>query len=271
LATQTCWSSITKCWNEYYLYALSHQFYQLTLQLIRRYLNWCQEQFETHFNGIPVLDYCFVVHDLQTFRSKLKLEIRTVLNSNKTTGVLPAQTQDSICNQIENISNDELATFSDSISKFIISNLSQRTQAELQNITSIPRSYRLTNAPIPTNPMDYVKNILVPLTNFSKTYSHILGDELCYQWSKQVLTLLIARYYELGKQILQAERQKDSLLKKKNPRVAGESQGELSDTDKMTLQLGLDVEHFFAELKLFGLSATDLPGTAELSSLTNGS
>jgi len=266
-ATNTCWTSISKCWNECYLYSLSHQYFKFTIQIIRQYGLWCNQQIGTVFGGLSVSDLCFVFADVTKLQNKLYLEMPQLLNANKTTGVLPQEVQTSILAQISLISTKEIQPLIDRLVSEICADLVRQTTSQLQNIQSIPRAYRLTNAPPPSCPMEYAKNLLNPLKQFQTKYDHV-PPAIFRGWATHVLNIIVPSYLSMGKTLIEAELKKDSVLSKtasrKIPLNPNPRTGELSDSEKMNLQVILDIEFFLQSVQQFGFNNSEINGLEEM-------
>lgn len=75
------------------------------------------------------------------------------------------------------------------ITKEIVNELSEQCVTYLKQVSDIPRLFRRTKRDVPTKPCPYVKNAMVPLTNFYMDYNKII-PETVIPWLELTLSSL---------------------------------------------------------------------------------
>lgn len=264
-----CWNSLQLCWNEFYLFPLSHRFFKLTLQIIKRFHAGTKEAIGKKFAPLKESDGIYYYHDIKLFREKLSAGTAT-LYSKDSTKVAPLSPvlKSEIKSQIMNLSN-QLVVLLEEISQSLIRVLTDKCAKELSGIHSIPRAYRLVTGAVVEHPMQYVENLLKPLMDFHEKYKFVLHKPTWKEWLVTIVDALLKKYSEMVKTLLTTERQREDLLLKvkktqKSPTNATQP-NELTDTDKMELQLQLDFKKFAELLCSFsGMKITSFEAYFEL-------
>uniref|UniRef100_A0A6B2KZ62 COG complex component COG2 C-terminal domain-containing protein n=1 Tax=Arcella intermedia TaxID=1963864 RepID=A0A6B2KZ62_9EUKA len=245
------WKALVSCWGDFLLAPLSHRFFKLSLQIMKRYSSWI-ETILGNLETLPVLDLTYVYRDVELLQVLIETRLPQMISQNKQMELLSPSVVESMISSLVAMTCKTLVGISQSLSGAVQKKLIVLCQAEIQNIVTIPRAYRLTGKNVMNQPMPYVNSLLAPLFSFQKTHSQLIEKEKWKIWLRSVLNPVIEKYIESASQILAGERQKEvilSKLPKKQQVNAAPKLLNLSDTDKMTLQLILDIKHFFNLLK----------------------
>jgi len=113
----------------------------------------------------------------------------------------------------------------------------------------------MTNKPAPTRPSPYTASILRPLVDFSKGPGFaLLADSEGYAEMAKVAVVerVSQRFHLMAEELIETVKKTESSLKKLKNRgsAAGSSEaGSMSDTDKICLQLLLDVQEYARQAK----------------------
>lgn len=78
------------------------------------------------------------------------------------------------------------------VTKEIVNELSEQCVTYLKQVSDIPRLFRRTKRDVPTKPCPYVKNAIVPLTNFHVDYNKIIPETVIL-WLELTLSSLTER------------------------------------------------------------------------------
>jgi len=235
-----------------------------------------------------VPDYTYFCYDIGCLEKKIVQHLPKIITKNKQTENLTPDLLVSLTDAIVSMSTSTLSQINGKISTIILKRITEQTQNELQNIVTIPRAYRLTGKGVANKPMAYVNNLQNPILSFYSSYSDYLDKEKWQEvWLQEILTNLIEKYIEMANQLLTSERQKDAIISKVNKTqkshagtggvvapgaAASTAPTVLSDTDKMTLQLILDIQHFSSQLlRNFNINSDIYPPFQKLWSLVSDS
>eukprot|EP00884_Botryococcus_braunii_P005660 jgi/Botrbrau1/15095/Bobra.0255s0008.1 len=150
----------------------------------------------------------------------------------------------------------------------IVGDISERCAVVCKQMNGITATYRMTTRPLPSRPSHYVGGILGPLRTFLDAEpAKLLREAAVAELSAGTVDTVARRYASMAVRMLETLRKTESSLKrlKKNRTVEPAADGsQLSDIDKISLQLFLDVEEFGRQAAKFGVVPADLPGYQEL-------
>jgi conserved oligomeric Golgi complex subunit 2 len=126
----------------------------------------------------------------------------------------------------------------------------------------------MTNRPPPERPSAFVKGVLRPLKDFSSQWGERAPADVSATWQSAVLLHVTEKYLEAMRELLVTARQMEDALKKRRggravtrrgstlgaaDGAAATAAANLSDTDKIVMQLLLDAQEFGRELTALGL------------------
>ncbi|XP_010536632.1 PREDICTED: conserved oligomeric Golgi complex subunit 2 [Tarenaya hassleriana] len=276
--------SLRSCWKEDVLvFSAADKFLRLTLQLLSRYSNWLSSALTTrkmgNANPIPGCewavsatpdDFVYVIHDINCLASEVcgnYIGHVMQLLSSCSTEVLDLVRQ-SILHGGESLKN-----VLPSVSSTIIEVIVDKSVEDLRQLKGITATYRMTNKPLPTRHSPYVTGILRPLKAFldGDKASNYLTPETRQELLLGTVTEITRRYYELTSDLVNVARKTESSLQRIRQgaqRRAGASSDvsdhNISDTDKMCMQLFLDIQEYGRNLAAVGVKAADIPAYRSL-------
>ncbi|KAI9484960.1 oligomeric golgi complex component, COG2-domain-containing protein [Zychaea mexicana] len=280
-ATRAVSNAIEQCWSDHvFLYGLSHRFWKLTLQLLRRYNLWAsnvlQHLLETSAGtdksnnnqgadssnksdakqndetGV-LLRLVILSHDVEGLihESKdyaTKIIIPKLPNSVQQDLPLIRESMDGILQELERSTATE-------IQHRIIHVISQRCIESLELVTGIIKQYRHTNRQPPTEPSSLIPSLFNPYTTFVKQNAAWIDEEKSVAWGYMIADAVITRYTAvMTEQLTKMRKMEDSLKRlkkgKKSSRMtsSGGQSGGMTDEDKIQLQFLLDVRQLKHEL-----------------------
>ncbi|GFZ17420.1 hypothetical protein Acr_26g0006900 [Actinidia rufa] len=164
-------------------------------------------------------------------------------------------------------------TGSNPVSEWAISAVPDDFVYDLRQLKGITATYRMTNKPLPVRHSPYVSGVLRPLKAFldgerSATYlTRDMRDELVQGAAVEIT----GRYHELAADLVSVARKTESSLQRIRQgaqRRAGASldvsDHNVSDTDKICMQLFLDIQEFGRNLAALGVEAAKIPAYRSL-------
>jgi len=211
---------------------------------------------------------------LLVWKKKIADDLPKIMKENKQMENLTPDLLSSIIDSMVTMTKNSLIKISTKITTILLKKITEQTHNELQNIVTIPRAYRLTGIDVDKKPMPYVQNLLNPVTSFYSAYAPFINQETWQEvWLKEILTNLIEKYIEMANQLLTTERKKEAIISRVNKTKGSVAltRASMSDTDKMTLQLILDIRHFLVLLSKFGINGDHFPPFQRLWALVSDS
>jgi len=129
-------------------------------------------------------------------------------------------------------------------------------------IGSIPAFYRMLNKPLPTKASPYVESALKPVRALHEVASqNSMPETDCRDWVRKSVDEAGVEFATQATHLLDSMRQQAASLARLNRSVSASS--EVSDLDKIHVQLCLDVDTFTQVAATFGASSTE-PGLTKL-------
>eukprot|EP00741_Cyanophora_paradoxa_P012665 tig00020614_g12236.t1 len=272
---------------EVFLPMLAHQFAKLALQCIARYKNWLTAGLQQVLSGaqsgaaapqagwaaLAPEQYILAYHDtellLTRFQSRVPAALRKRMEA--LSGKLPEDFGERLCRE----SAESVRAVLPELSKIITSHVLSKCLENLQAVRGVTAMYRMTNKPPPTKPSMYVATILQPLGQFAQEVeaSSLVSRAVLQSWTLAAVTSVADRYNEMTTELITTVRKTESSLKRlqaKKPAAgpaAPASAQAMGDTDKICLQLYLDVEELGRLMKKLGVEAASLASFASLHDL----
>jgi hypothetical protein len=170
------------------------------------------------------------------------------------------------------VSIHSLIELNSQLNEKVIAILVQQACQQLKNANDIPRLYRRTNRETPKQPSNYVKQAVECFNDFNGTWSAYLAkDDLSVNFLQKMIDQTCQKYFTISSDLLTSvKKMEDSLKQLKRARgyakqtptstadptatITPQSQAQttsnvqLSDDDKIRLQLYLDVCEFGTSL-----------------------
>ncbi|CEP12983.1 hypothetical protein [Parasitella parasitica] len=226
--------AINQCWSDQiFLYGLSHRFWKLTLQLIKRYQGWATQVMNDNATNNEVL--ANLANDVVNLIKAIKNQtLETILPK------LPSNIQD--VPLIKDSMDEALDQLSHSVEPKITDNITNSISINcleaLKPIKNVANQYRHSrDKPKPAEPSSFIPNIFKPFHTLVE--KHNCSAELQKKWATIVAKNIVAEYTATLDDIL------SSLSKTEKNKTKG---SKLSDEDKIRLQFLLDVKQFGKEL-----------------------
>ncbi|KAM0947073.1 hypothetical protein DsansV1_C08g0082281 [Dioscorea sansibarensis] len=270
--------SLRSCWNEdVIIFSCADKFLRLSLQLISRFSSWLASGLEAqkahHLSSnsttnpgwaiaADVEDFIFVMHDARLLISELTSGF--LANVIEHLESCPADVlnivKDSILHAAKSL-EDSVPAIMDTI----IEGTAVKCIEDLKHLKGITATYRMTNK-LPVRHSPYVSGVLRPLKAF------IDGDRVTYLTieARHELLLGIAeritiRYHDFAADVVNVSRKTEtSLLRLRQGaqrRVGASSDAvdnNISDTEKICMQIFLDIQEYGRNLAALGIRAADI-------------
>ncbi|KAJ8466333.1 hypothetical protein OPV22_028885 [Ensete ventricosum] len=274
----TLMESLKSCWSDDVL-ILSHsdKFLRLSLQLVSRYSSWLSHGLSARKTrsassrpvqnaewsiSAQVEDFIYVMHDVTFLGSELSGDflgqVIQVLGS--CSDEIVDLVRQSILQAGKNL-EDLLPAIMDTMVEALV----EKSVEDLRQLKGVTATYRLTNK-LPVIPSQYVSLILRPLKAFLdgehiKLLMKDAQNELLHGVTEKITT----RYYELAADTVNVARKTESSLLRLRQgaqrRVGATSDSvdnNISDTEKICMQLFLDVQEYGRNLSAMGIEASEI-------------
>jgi len=178
-------------------------------------------------------------------------------------------------NQIKDIINNginetvkEMELLLPRLTNIFCSFLISKCSENLELINTIRSTYRMTNKPIPTKPSVYVSSIVGPLESFLSSKSYTIETETKHQWIIKILTPVTEGFKTNASNVLQSVSASNDILnkivKRNKPTTTAAQESSVSDIDKISIQLYLDVDRYSILIQKLGISISQIPSFNDL-------
>ncbi|XP_050224191.1 conserved oligomeric Golgi complex subunit 2 [Mercurialis annua] len=280
----TLLESLRSCWREDVLIlSFSDKFFRLSLQLLTRYSSWLSSGlaarkmgnsgsntgYEWAISAMPD-DFIYIIHDITGLATVVcgdYLEHILQLLSSCSADILDLVKQSIL--QAGKSLND-LAPLAINA---IIETLVNRAVEDLRQVKGISATYRMTNKPLPQRHSPYVSGVLQPLKAFldgERAMTYLTKDN-----RRELLvgaaTEITGRYFELADETVSVARKTEVSLQKirqgAQKRGAASSDAtdrSVSNSDKICMQLFLDIQEYGRNLSALGVEADNIPAYRSL-------
>ncbi|CAN6806200.1 unnamed protein product [Brassica oleracea] len=274
----TLLESLRSCWKEDVLvFSAADKFLRLALQLLSRYCNWVSSAVNARKSNASLTpgcewvvsataeDFVYVIHDVNCIVSEVRGDylghISHYLSS------CPSEVLDvvrkSILQGVESLQN-----VLPLVKKTIIEVIVDKSVEELSQLKGIAATCMMSNKPLPIRHSPYVVGLLRPLKAFLEgdKARHYLTHETREELLLGTLTEMTRRYYELAAGRLSDARKTETYLQKtrKNAQkragaaASGVADHNESGTEKMCMQLFLDLQEYGRNICALGLNPADI-------------
>ncbi|XP_042426787.1 conserved oligomeric Golgi complex subunit 2-like isoform X2 [Zingiber officinale] len=274
----TLMESLKSCWSDDVLIiAHSDKFLRLSLQLISRYSTWlfhglsarksrnastnASQNFEWAISA-QVEIFVYVMHDITVLVGEICGDyLGQVLQAlGSCSGEVVDLVRQSIL-QAGRTLEDLLPSVLDTMIEAIV----EKSVEDLRQLKGVTATYRMTNK-LPVRPSPYVSLILRPLKVFfegelMKFLTKDAQNQLLHGATEKITT----RYYELASDTVNVARKTESSLLRLRQgaqrRVGATSDAQdnnISDTEKICMQLFLDIQEYGRNLSAMGVEATEI-------------
>ncbi|KAF7135791.1 hypothetical protein RHSIM_Rhsim08G0188800 [Rhododendron simsii] len=275
---------LMSCWREDVLVlSCSDKFLRLSLQLISRYSHWVSAGLaarkagnagstpgsEWAISAVPD-DFIYIIHDLNCLAERICGDflghVVEVLSSSSS----------EVLDLVKQSILEGGASLKDLIPKVInsiIQTVVEKSVEDLKQLKGITATYRMTNKPLPVRHSPYVSGVLrllKTLLDGERATAYLtrdIRDELVQGAALEIT----GRYYELAADLVSVARKTESSLQRIRQgaqRRAGASSdvsdNNVSDTDKICMQLFLDIQEYGRNLSALGVEAVKIPAFCSL-------
>ncbi|CAF2027898.1 unnamed protein product [Brassica napus] len=274
----TLLESLRSCWKEDVLvFSAADKFLRLTLQLLSRYCVWVSSALHTRKgNASPspgcdwavsasAEDFVYVIHDVNYLASEVcgdyLKHISQYISSCST------EVRDVVRMSILQ-GGDKLKEVLPSLANTIIEIIVDKSVEDLRQVKGITATYRLTNKPPPVRHSPYVVGILRHVKAFleGEKATRYLTQATREELLLRTVTEITRRYYELADEVVSVARRTESSLQqfrrkaqKRAGAASGVSDDNVSETDKMCMQLFLDTQEYGRNISALGLKPAEIP------------
>ncbi|CAI0446406.1 unnamed protein product [Linum tenue] len=159
------------------------------------------------------------------------------------------------------------------VMKAVIDTLKDKAEEDLKQLKGITATYRMTNKPLPVRHSPYVSGLLRPVKAFleGERATTYLTEEVRKELLLGTAIAITDCYSKLATELVSLARKTESSLQKIRQgaqRRAGTSSDvsdhSISDTDKMCMQLFLDIQEYGRNLAALGVDAANIPSYRSL-------
>ncbi|CAL4920120.1 unnamed protein product [Urochloa decumbens] len=272
--------SLQACWSDEVL-VFSHcdKFLRLSLQLISRYTTWLSSGLSARKASdgspnspadaewalsIPVDDFIYIMHDVHAVIGELSESGSFIGHVNQLLASCPIEVlnlvKQSILQAVE-----PLKELLPAIMNVMIGIIVKKSNEDLKHLKGITATYRMTNK-LPVRHSPYVSGILHPLKVFleGERVNYLSEDDktkLCRGCTDKITAI----YYDLVSEVVTVARKTQSSLQRLRQgaqrRVGAStdtSDNIISDTDKICVQLFLDIQEYARNLGAIGIDAREI-------------
>ncbi|XP_020166308.1 conserved oligomeric Golgi complex subunit 2 [Aegilops tauschii subsp. strangulata] len=272
--------SLQSCWSDDVLvFSHSDKFLRLSLQLISRYTTWLSSGLAARNASdgstsspadsewalsVPVEDFIYVMHDVNAVIGELSESGDFVGRVNQLLASCPIEVltlvKQSILQAVE-----PLKELLPSIMDVMIGVIVKRSNEDLKHLKGITATYRMTNK-LPVRHSPYVSGILHPLKVFLEgDRVHYLSEDDKTKLRRGSTDKITATYYDMVSEVVNVARKTESSLQRlrqgQQKRIGGSTDASdniISDTDKICMQLFLDIQEYARNLRTLGIDAREI-------------
>lgn len=281
-ASCVLWESLLRCWHEdVFISSVSDKFLRLTLQLLSRYTAWLDaglaarklQQSDGASGGewglvASAEDFVLVQHDVGA--------LAAAVEGPELAGILPLLLGPAVPADVQEASQQIVVAAAKSllqrvegISDVLTDVVAEKCVEVLRQLKGITATYRMTNKPLPVRHSHYVLGVLQPLRGFiDGERATCLSQQARRELITWVAERVTSRYDEMARELVtMARKTEESLLRLRRDRrgaTADPSISNISDTDKITMQLFLDVQEYGRQLARFNVNPGEVPSYVSL-------
>ncbi|KAL7099260.1 hypothetical protein ACP275_09G072100 [Erythranthe tilingii] len=267
---------LRSCWRDDVLVlSCSDKFLRLFLQLLSRYSNWLSAGLNARKTGnasgnewaisATPYDFLYVIHDINWLVDEVCGDyLGHVLELLKSCS---PEVRDLVKQGILQGGNS-LKVLQPLVINSIVETLVEKSVEDFRQLKGIAATYRITNKPLPVRHSPYVSAVLRPLKAFleAEQAATYLTKELRKELVHGAAFEITRRYYELASDLVSVAKKMESSLQKM--RLGAQRRGgassdvsdhNVSETDKICMQLLLDIQEYGRNLASLGVDAADIP------------
>lgn len=274
---------LNRCWQDgVYIAAIADKFLRLTLQLLSRYSTWLSTGLSTRKRGSTSSntggewalvatpeDFIFMRRDVDLLVKEINgpyLEHVISLLVSCPNEVLALVKQSVL--HTSHALLDSVPIIMDVMIEAVV----EKSVEVLRQLKGITATYRMTNKPLPVRHSPYVSGVLQPLKAFLEGERAIyLTEKTRNELLQSAAERITTRYNELAWELVTVARRTESSLQRirqgaqrRGGAGTDSSDVNISDTDKICMQLFLDVQEYGRRLAALGIVAAEIPDYASL-------
>ncbi|CAN7114444.1 hypothetical protein HID58_008823 [Brassica napus] len=270
--------SLRSCWKEdVHIFSAADKFLRLALQLLSRYCNWVSSAVNARKSNASLTpgcewavsataeDFVYVIHDVNCIVSEVRGDYLGLISHYLSS--CPSEVLDvvrkSMLQGVESLEN-----VLPLVKKTIIEVIVDKSVEELSQLKGIAATCMMSNKPLPIRHSPYVVGLLRPLKAFLEgdKARHYLTHETREELLLGTLTEMTRRYYELAAGRLSDARKTETYLQKSRQNAqkragaaaSGVTDHNVSGTEKMCMQLFLDLQEYGRNISALGLNPADI-------------
>lgn len=275
---------LRSCWrDDVFVLSCADKFLRLFLQLLSRFSNWLSVGMDARKAGnagsksgsewaisASPEDFLYIIHDLNCLVEEIcGGYLGNVLELLKSCS---PEVLDPVRQSILQGGNS-LKVLLPLVMNSIIETLVEKSVEDLRQLKGITATYRVGQRPLPVRHSPYVSGVLRPLKAFldGERVAMYLTGNLRNELLQSATSEITRRYYELAAELVSVARKTESSLQKIRlgaQKRAGAStevtDHTVSDTDKMCMQLFLDIQEYARNLASLGVDAANIPSYRSL-------
>uniref|UniRef100_A0AAV1V0S2 Conserved oligomeric Golgi complex subunit 2 n=1 Tax=Peronospora matthiolae TaxID=2874970 RepID=A0AAV1V0S2_9STRA len=265
------WTAVQDCWSDrVFLAPLLSNFCKLCLQLLAYYISVWKEPLlnavevlnsksKVDFGAVPLHfltmeeDLLYAGSDFHVLHKMISLDLCAVV-----TNCVDAFTDDSqvFVTTLFHEPLTSLAELEASCWSTAVTTVAADCKKVFPAIRTVKGQYQMTNKPPPTTPSTYVPNITRPIQKFIEKWGAYFDKDKRQELLQAIVEDLVAVYSTLSSELLRSALElEESLKNRKLQRHSGTSSSvaAVADTEKMRMQLLLDLEEVQREVAALGL------------------
>jgi hypothetical protein len=263
-ATTQLTASLQRCWSaDVLLRPLVPRFFKLSLQFVARYEHWLRALVAGGGGGGDALLVRAFLDSERLVRDLDALFARCVAGA----AIADERVQRAMTDAFHT-AVAALGAVPPTIAAALVSDVVQRSGAELAAIRSITAAYRMTNKPAPRAASAYVARVLQPLERFlNADATAAIQTATRRAWVERAAAEITDAFAANANELLATVQRSEDFLRRIVKKTTGTSEtgaSDLSDTDKIALQIFLDVAAYRD-----GLGSLGLDGGAALAALVD--
>lgn len=250
--TQLC-ASLQRCWAaDVLLRPLVPRFFKLSLQFVARYERWLRALLSAPTRPDDALLVRAFLDSERLARDLDALFARCVAGA----ALNDAQIEQTMLGAFRS-AVATLGGVSAALADALLHDVVQRCTAELAAMKAITGAFRMTNKPAPRAASAYVARVLAPLERFLTPDSAVTGGVTAStrrQWAQSAAASTTEAFAANATELLATVQRSDGFLRRivkrqDNQSAAAATAESLSDTEKISLQLYLDVKEYSARVR----------------------
>ncbi|XP_066385605.1 conserved oligomeric Golgi complex subunit 2-like [Miscanthus floridulus] len=272
--------SLESCWSdEVLLFSHCDKFLRLSLQLISRYTTWLSSGLSARKASdgspnspadaewalsIPIEDFIYIMHDVHAVIDELSESGSFIGHVNQLLGSCPIEVLN-LVKQCILQAVEPLKGVLPAIMNVMIGIIVKKSNEDLKHLKGITATYRMTSK-LPVRHSPYVSGILHPLKVFLEGERiHYLSEDDKTKLCRGSTDNITAIYYDLVSEVVTVARKTESSLQRLRQgaqrRVGASTDASdniISDTDKICMQLFLDIQEYARNLRAIGIDAREI-------------